>query len=276
MKLIGTGLALSLSAIGVATSAQSMAPTAASTPSQQITPESELQDFLKRTFLGPEDTATYQNNIQTLVGQYVIMVNGKPQIQGDTELDDPSSSVVVSLKSGQTIHFQREEKTDGSFNWLQIFGVNASTDKLFDLVVQDASSVSNSKAKASSCAKNRPSQISEKTQYWCIASATLSTVSFTQYVKGKVDGNGAIGVVKAGATYALDQSQSTTPVRISYTVFGPFVGNQAVTSQSSLTANKHGHPLPIDLVVQPTVPQEFEGLMTVAGKPLHLRKPRNH
>jgi hypothetical protein len=185
-----------------------------------------FKSYMNQAFLTTATANQYQTALQDLVGQYLTITNNQPTIYGDSDLKNPTpSGSIVQFKSNVPFTLSQEQTGNFGLQVLSFFGLKASADKLYQITATNAATVINPSNTGSACIGNRPGYLKTGVEYFCISGVTLSTVVYNQYLSQKIGAQGDY-VVTANGTYQMDNKARGEITKISYTVYGPFMGDE--------------------------------------------------
>jgi hypothetical protein len=262
--IVGAIITGSIFSLANVVMAKDLAPLQAKVPPVSNSAD-QLTIFLQRAFLSSNDAVNYNQNIQNLVGQYVIIKNGIPSFLGD-HATEPGKASFVKLQNQIPFHLREAETTSLGAKLIAFFSGDAKSDRLVEIVATDVANVtSGDDLTSSTCIDKRPSVVKGNIElaYYCVAAITLSTISYSEYQKIGAIAQGGYGLVTANGSYQLDNSSVGITYKISYSVYGPFKGDHfdEQASVASISSVNGGYPS----LVSPGVPTELRGTEAVAN-----------
>jgi len=203
--------------------AGSCVPAVAGDQAVVINEEEILNDFFNRAFIDPSDARMYKDQLQDLVGMYVMFdANGKPMLMGDhAPTTATTTPVVLKIEDGKVLRYHKEEQDHAAIKLLQWLHLQADKSKLLEVVIQDGAVATNNVTSAGKCIDSAPAYTVHK-KYYCIAGVVLTSVTYNRYKKNGVIGDGTVQISTANGTYAMETTTQAAEVKISYRVYGPF------------------------------------------------------
>lgn len=172
-----------------------------------------IRRFASLTFLGPDDTKAYQQNIQALIGNYFFIEKktDKSELQLIGKGEAAIKELKTEIKDGIIFRAVVQQKWNAGIA-LPFLAIKLGNQQIAELTIQDNVAVVAEKPIAIDISCNFPvswEDDAQKYQFYFITAAAVSSITSRRFDSSEADGNGAFSIIKLDGKYFYSDEELT-------------------------------------------------------------------